>query len=185
VVVDNIESYENNGPGWWFDTENFNYSIRNSYFHHNVTSSGRGVLLEKNRAPGLVENNVFAHNANSGMGIFNSEGVTVTGNLFVGDGRSIYLINKDWGGEWVLRNLKFEGNSFKGWTSPSAIHAMAEGMGSAVEMNITADRNIYDPSGNAVLTSWKYTGQLRRLDDVRAKLGWEKNGRIGSIRSPV
>jgi hypothetical protein len=185
VVVDNIESYDNNGPGWWFDCENYNYTVRNSYLHHNKTTSGRGLLLEKNRAPGLVENNVFAYNVGSGMGIFNSEGITVRGNLFEGDGRSIYVINRDWGGKWVLRNLNFQANFFNGWAAPSAIHAMSDGIKAPSLMGIVADGNTYEKSANQVLATWGSAGQITTLSDLRTKLGWEKNGGVGSIVSPL
>lgn len=184
AVIDNIESYENNGPGWWFDTENTNWVVRNSYLHDNVGDSGRGLYLEKNFAPGRVENNVFARNEVGGLVVRNSQGVTVTGNLFVGDGKSLWLVAAGAGSKYPLKNVTIEGNYFKGWNNPASIHAAGEEITNASRMNIVADNNVYEPGKRSELSFWNNTGMIRSIEEMRSRLGWERNGRVGSIPSP-
>ena len=52
-------------------------------------------------------------------------------------------------------------------------------------MNIDVDRNVYDPTVSDELTYWNYTGWIRSISGMRSALGWETNGRVGSIVSPL
>ena len=187
AVIDNVESYQNQGSGWWFDTDNRNYTIQNSYFHDNVGESGRGVFLEKNRGGGRVENNVFAGNSVAGLVVRNSANVVLTGNIFVGDSRAILLVSQDVEGTWPLQNVTITANAFKGWTRAAGIHTAGNQIRArtAAQRDIVADGNVYDPGLEDELTYWSYTGFIRTMTDMRNKLGWEKNGRMGTVSDPT
>ena len=130
TVVDNMESYENNGPGLWFDADNFNYAVRNSYFHDNHSnpgiSPGRGLHLELNWGSALVENNVIVNNAAEGVAVSNSSGVEVRNNLLVGNRECMRL--SDWVGrsgsvnQYALHDVSIHHNLFKDWTLNSCIN---------------------------------------------------------------
>lgn len=185
AVVDNIESSENLGPGWWFDTDNTNFTLRNSFLHDNVGGSGRGIFVEVSKAPGLIENNVFSRNSVSGVTIANSAGVTVTGNLFLNNPHSIHLVSAARGSGYALRNVVINRNSFKGWQKASNIHSAGAEIGTPESMNITADHNIYDSGSVSEISYWKHTGWIRSVSDMRSKLGWDLNGRTGTVESPL
>ena len=184
TVIDNVESYDNNGPGLWFDTNNTHFVVRNSYIHDNVGPSGRGLFIEISRAPALVENNVFANNSLTGVTVANSRGVTITNNLFVGNPFSVHLVSADRGANYTLKDVVITDNFFKDWVKASNIHLAGVHVTNPTEMRVTVDHNTYDAGSVSELSFWKHTGWLRSLDDLRAKLGWEMNGRTGTIVSP-
>jgi parallel beta-helix repeat protein len=191
VLVDNVESYENNGPGWWFDRYNSHYTIRNSYFHsnrndHGSTSSGRGLYFEVNHGPGLIENNVIANNEREGMSIANSERVVVRNNLFVNNGdRCIILSATDRGGSDRLHDVRIEGNFCKNWGGTSAIHPVGPRITTPQQMQLRADGNTYDPGANERLTWWSHVGTVNSIAQMQALLGWERNGRVAPIQWPL
>jgi hypothetical protein len=186
ALIDNIESFENQGPGFWFDTHNRNFVVRNSYFHNNKTDSGRGLYIEKNpNSNGLVENNVMAHNQQEGLMLANSQGVRVRNNLMANNQRCIFLAYADRGAGYPLGDITIEGNFCKGWTRAAAIHRGGALITTPAEMNIRADRNTYDPASSTELTYWDHTGWIRTIADKRSKLGWEANGRIAPVQWPL
>ena len=128
-----------------------------------------------------------ANNEVAGLTVRNSAGVQVAGNLFVGDGRMVMLVSQDVGGTWPLKDVSITDNFFKGWRLAAGIHSSGNEIKSltAAGMKISADRNVYDPSGSTELTFWSYTGWVRSLADMRSKLGWEANGRVAPVASPL
>jgi parallel beta-helix repeat protein len=187
TLVDNIESYENYGSGFWFDTNNVGYTIRNSYLHSNRGEAGRGLYIEVNGTPGggLVENNVIANNEHVGITIANSHGVRVVGNLIVNNDRCMNLVNQNRREPARLKDVVLEGNFCKGWRVRSAIHRGGDIATTPALMNIRADRNTYDPGASNELTFWDHTGWIRTIEGMRTLLGWEQNGRIARIQWPV
>lgn len=185
TLIDNVESYANNGPGIWFDTNNIHFVVRNSYIHSNVGPSGRGLYIEISRAPALVENNVFANNSVSGVTVANSRGVTITNNLFVGNQYSVHLVSAARGASYGLKDVAITENFFKDWVGASNIHPGGVEIATPAQMRITVDHNTYDAGSVSALSYWKHTGWIRSLDDVRAKLGWETNGKTAAIPSPL
>src|SRR5687768_7623074 len=102
LLVDNIESTGNIGPGIWLDARNSYFTVRNSYFHHNkdipgTVRTGRGINSEINWGPGTIENNIFSYNAGPGLSLTNTAGVIVRKNRFITNQRSIDLTNADRG----------------------------------------------------------------------------------------
>ena len=162
TVVDNMESYENSGPGLWFDADNFNYVVRNSYFHNNYSnpgvSPGRGLHLELNWGPALVENNVMINNAAEGVAVSNSWGVEIRNNLLVGNRECLRL--SDWVGrsgsvnQYALHDVSIHHNLFKDWTLNSCINPYGDrpggvtGSAGITYSNIYLDYNTYQPVRN-------------------------------------
>jgi parallel beta-helix repeat protein len=185
-----VESYENNGPGFWFDTQNSNFTVRNSYFHDNrnvagSTFAGRGLNLEANWAPGLVERNVFSKNANAGLAIINSAGVVVRENLFVDNTRCVELTNTDRGSAFRLVDISIVDNWCRGWSDFSAIHTVGD-FTTPAAMAIRADGNRYQPGAVARLAWWenRAIGEAATIEELRSKFGWESTGRIEPIGWP-
>ena len=185
TLIDNVESYANNGPGIWFDTNNTHFVVRNSYIHSNLGPSGRGLYIEISRAPALVENNVFANNSLTGVTVANSRGVTITNNLFVGNPYSVHLVSASRGASYGLKDVTITHNFFKDWVGASNIHPGGVEVTTPAQMRITVDHNTYDAGSVSELSYWKHTGWIRSLDEVRAKLGWEMNGTTAPISSPL
>jgi parallel beta helix pectate lyase-like protein len=125
MLVDNIESFGNNGPGWWFDSQNQNFTIQNSYFHNN---NDAGVFDEISDGPGLIQNNTFDHNKVDLL-VAESQFVTVQNNLFNGGSgipwqfrtmtNRCKVTDRTTGAclqYWWLKNLTFQYNKVKNWT---------------------------------------------------------------------
>jgi hypothetical protein len=196
ALIDNVESYGNYGQGFWFDTDNSNFTVRNSYFHdnHPVPGSqdelGKGLFLEVGWAPGLVERNVFINNNGAGLAIDNGAGIEVRDNLFIGNAQCITLVNNDRGNNpdgqprWPLKNITMHDNQCKSWRTDAAIAATYGNFTTPSAMGIMADANVYDPLNNNALADWPGLGPQTTLAGVRTKFGWETNGRIGPIVAP-
>ncbi len=190
TMIDNMESYANNGPGFWLDTQNSNFVIQNSYFHHNkniagTTGTGRGVHIEVNWAPGLVLHNVFANNDRIGLAITNSQGVTVKENMFYADARCVELTNVDRGPYFPLQNVAMVGNQCALWTDFAGMMTVGNFTNPAA-MNIQADNNLYQPGSVNRLAWWENTviGSAYTITDLRQKYGWEQNGSMGQVAFP-
>jgi hypothetical protein len=198
TVIDNMESYQNNGPGVWFDADNFDYAIRNSYFHDNYSnpgvSPGRGVHLELSWGPGLVENNVMANNAAEGLAVSNTWGVDVRNNLLVGNRECVRL--SDWVGrsgsvgQYALHHVSIHNNQFKDWTLNSCINPYGDRPGGLTSSagiaysNIALNYNTYHPVRNINLSGWwSDKGFLNTISQMRA-IGTEQSGLIGTVKWP-
>jgi hypothetical protein len=196
ALIDNIESYANHGPGFWFDTDNADYTIRNSYFHDNKpvagsdNEDGKGLFLEVSWAPGLVERNVFVNNGGAGLALDNVQGVEVRDNLFVGNAHCVTFVNGDRGNNpdgkprWPLKNISVHDNQCRDWTARGAMATIYGAFSSPATMGIAVDANTYDPVRDATLADWFGIGTFSALVDVRNKLGWEQNGRVASVTVP-
>ena len=183
TVVDNMESYENSGPGLWFDADNFNYVVRNSYFHNNYSnpgvSPGRGLHLELNWGPALVENNVMNNNAAEGVAVSNSWGVEIRNNLLVGNKECVRL--SDWVNragsvnQYALHDVSIHHNLFKDWMLNSCINPYGDrplGLtrsSGITYSNIYLDYNTYQPRRNPYLSGWwADKGFLTTISQARA-----------------
>jgi hypothetical protein len=193
TLLDNVEAYDNNGPGFWFDTQNSDFTVTNSYFHDNknitgTTSTGRGLNLEANWAPGLIERNVFENNASMGLAVTASQGVTIRQNLFIDNPRCMELTNDlSRVGSFPLRNIGIYSNECGNYTNFSGIHTVggAAAFTTPALMGIKADSNVYQPAagGNTYLAWWenKAIGGATTIADLRTQWGWEAHGRIGTV----
>lgn len=194
AVIENVESYENNGPGLWLDTQNTDFVIRDNYLHDNrpvagKASRGRGIFIEINWARGLVEHNVIMDNSGAGITVANSAGVEVRGNLLVGNDHCLALISARRktapGGRplYPLSDVAFHDNLCGGWRT-AAVGTVGGSFEAPQRMAIRADGNVYGPTTSAVLVQWPGVGALSALSEVRARLGWETAGRIGKVTAP-
>jgi hypothetical protein len=195
LIVDNVESYENNGPGLWLDTRNSDFVIRNSYLHDNrgvagVASRGRGLFIEINWAKGLVEHNVIVGNSGAGITIANSAGVEVRDNLFADNAHCIAFISArrkqraDGRPVFPLRDIAIRRNACAAWTGGGAVATVGGQFSSPGDMGIELDENVYQPASDSALARWPGVGALRQLADVRSRLGWEARGAIGTVDVP-
>jgi hypothetical protein len=194
AVLDNVESFENNGPGFWFDTQNSNFTVRNSYFHHNrdiagTRGNGRGLNIEANWAPALIERNVFASNQGLGMGVTASQGLTIRNNLFINNPRCMELTSDlPRIATFPLKNIGIYSNQCGNWTNFSGVQTLggASAFTTPAAMNIKADSNVYQPGSVKLLGWWenKTIGAAYTLTDFQQKWGWEAHGRIGTISWP-
>lgn len=194
AVVDNIESYGNMGPGLWFDSQNSNYVVRNSYFHDNVNNdpndnTGAGLFLEISWEPGLVERNVFVNNQGPGVNVANSAGVTIRKNLFSGNAICVQMVNVDRGKTssgapmFPLKDITVVDNQCKEWDGFSGVHVIGR-LPAPNALGIRVDSNLYDPGAVRRLSWYDGIGAGATLADMRRKFGWEANGAVGTISWP-
>jgi hypothetical protein len=196
AIIDNIESYDNYGPGFWFDTDNTDYVVRNSYFHDNrpVAGSdneyGKGLFLEISWAPGLVERNVFINNGGAGLALDNVAGVEVRDNLFIGNAHCVTFVNGPRGNNpdgqprWPLKDANVHDNQCRDWTARGAMATIYGDFQSPAQMGIVVNNNVYHAIRNSFLADWEGIGSFSTLADVRTRLGWESTGSIGTIPLP-
>lgn len=189
TLIDNVESYDNKGPGFWLDSQNSAFTIRNSYFHDNKNfayDEGAGLFIEIDWAGGRIENNVFANNQSYGINIANSQGVTVQGNLFAGNGRCVLMVNVDRGKTssgapmFPLRDITMTNNQCKGWTNFSAMHSIGQ-LASPSSLNIKLDGNRYQPGSVSRLAWYDGIGGANTISEMQSKYGWEKSGSVGTV----
>jgi parallel beta-helix repeat protein len=207
TVLDNIESYANNGAGFWLDARNINYVIRHSYFHDNRSQTGsttdgggRGIYTEINWPAGLIESNVFTGNFGPAIDVANSSGITIRHNLFSGNISAVRMSEWDRGYHadgtpvYPLQDITIVHNQIRDWNSASgSIHSSASktGFRLPVSHGILADYNVYEPLRRTTpLAFWWNTAEgapvahMNTIEDMRGKAGWEQNGRIGVIHVP-
>lgn len=190
LVVDNIESYQNRGPGLWLDAKHSNYVIRNSYFHDNINALGsgaggigRGIHIEKSWGPGLVEDNVFYDNQSAAIFVNNSQGTTIRNNLMSGNTQCVLFVNTD-GYPHDLKNVSIRKNQCRDWKQYAAIHTLGGTFTSPGSMNIVADSNVYQPVAVTTLGYWEGTGGATTIAQMLSKWSWERSGSIGTIAKP-
>jgi hypothetical protein len=192
AVIDNIESFGNNGNGFWFDKRNANYTIENSYFHDNrgvggVVTRGRGLFIEVNWPSGIVRNNVFRNNSGAGLTIANSQSVDVHHNLMVGNAQCVTFIsadrgnNKDGAPRYPLRDVNIHDNVCGRWKIAGIATVGGTFSDTPAQSNVVVDRNSYAPSTSRIFAQWSRSGKLTTLDDVRKRLSWEKSGSLAPL----
>ena len=189
AVIDNIESYGNNGNGFWFDKRNTDYTIENSYFHDNrgvagVVTRGRGLFIEVNWPAGLVRNNVFRNNSGAGLTIANSRSVDVHHNLMVGNSHCVTFIsadrgnNRDGAPRYPLRDVSIHDNVCARWKIAGIATVGGTFTDTPAESNVVVDRNSYAPSTSRIFAQWSRIRGLTTLDEVRKRLSWEVAGSL-------
>lgn len=88
LTVRNSRFVNNTGPAIWQDQSDYDSTIVGNRFEGNT---GAGVFLEIS-AKSLVANNLFLHNGRDGLEVNNTSDVKVWNNTFVGNGRSLNLV---------------------------------------------------------------------------------------------
>jgi hypothetical protein len=191
MLVDNIESYGNNGPGWWFDTDNKNFTVRNSSFHDNA-ATWAGIADEISDGPGLIENNTFANNG-ADIGIWESKAVTIRNNTMTGGSGSPFqfrtLTNRcevmsgstcsTW---YQVGNLDVHDNKAKDWTqclidNPSYSSDPMWASPLFTTLNIAMDSDDLSASATAnCFLSWQNEPSIGSFAQLQTTLGVEEHG---------
>jgi hypothetical protein len=182
-LVEGNQSYDNVGPGLWFDWDNKNYVIRHNTLRNNrgrtAAWQGAGLWLEGNPASnGQVYGNTFADNTGAGLGILETVGVAVYQNTFVGNRQGVELRNIPRGAERVLRNIAVHDNTFNSWTAVAVTTSVGTWTGwSASAYNVQFDRNTYSPPPGTPIFSWLGV-VCTTLTCAQTTLGFELNGSL-------
>ena len=137
LLVDGYESYENKGPGLWFDYININVTVRNSEIHNNKNSyrsngklaaGGTGLFFEisgiqvdnegdqdiSKSGKILVENNHFHDNAEQGLLVWGTQNVTIRDNEIEGNKKAQISLRGGRANPFQTKNIRVEGNDLSG-----------------------------------------------------------------------
>jgi hypothetical protein len=191
MLVDNFESYGNNGPGWWFDTNNYNFIIRNSSFHDNSGGSP-GIADEISDGPGLIENNTFANNG-ADIAIWESKAVTIQNNTMTGGSGSPFefrtmtnrceVMTGSTCSKWYqIGNLVIHGNKVENWTSvlildPASSSDPMWASPAFTTLNIEMDHDDLAPSSSdSNFLSWQNEPSITSFSQLQSTLGIEQHG---------
>ncbi|MDQ4143987.1 MAG: right-handed parallel beta-helix repeat-containing protein [Actinomycetota bacterium] len=187
AVIDNVESFENLGPGLWLDASNAGFRIRNSYFHDNRGVNedweGFGVNLECDSSFGVVENNVFHNNSGAALGLTESRAVEVTNNLFNSGMGQIELRSAEWGC-MKTSGHRIHGNKFNDWAGTVYYLTATELASSSPQRDaIAVDQNTYDPLRSDHYFHWK-AYDSHSLTALRSAMGYESGGSVAPLAWP-
>lgn len=132
LIIQDVEAYDNGGPGIWPDHENYNYLIEGCHVHHNkgvtATWQGIGISTEINRGAGIIRDNYCHDNDAGGIEIWETSNVTVEGNVLDGDGLNFRNINRApfKCANVTLRNNKlYNGSKINYWSGMDAAYRTA------------------------------------------------------------
>jgi hypothetical protein len=173
VTLDGLTTYDNTGPGIWFDYRNTNVVIKNSesYNNHGLAHawSGSGVRLELNTGGVTIQSCDFHGNTGPQVDIQSCKNVTVTGNSITGTNLAL----KDYprGIENALSNITVTDNRFV--RSGILTEGGTWNSTSAATMSLTIDRNTYQ---SGLTFTWNYAATYTTLSNVQTKLNIEWNG---------
>lgn len=151
--LENFESYNNVGPGIWFDVDNREIEIVNCmlYGNHGLRADyeAAGVFIEISPGPVRITGTTCYSNTGAGIQMAESRNVTIENNILVDNGEAIRLRDMVGRGDNHLADVVIRGNVFKDWRGA----AVATGLGeweanSAITKRITLEGNVYDsPAG--------------------------------------
>lgn len=207
TVIDNVESFENNGVGLWLDARNTDYVVRNSYFHHNRSQTGstsdgggRGLYIEINWPYGLIENNVFAGNWGPAIDLANSSGITIRHNFFDGNDSAVRFTEWDRGYHedgspvYPLQKIRVQSNRIRDWAHEDGAirtYASKTGFRLPASHDVALDGNVYEGVRRIEpLAFWwnkadgTIIGHMNTIQEMRSKAGWEQTGSADTFRVP-
>ena len=175
VTLDGVQSYDNGGPGVWFDYNNADVTVRNCTVRdarpvrHDYDAPG--IEIELTAGGALLENNTCADNPGGNIVLESSRNVTIRNNTLRGG----YVALNDWfrGEAYTMQNVVFTGNTLDGTSVRTGGPGWRADSGTRKRLRI--DGNVYTRRGNDPLFQWgdeTYT----TLEAVRRELGFEKNG---------
>jgi len=170
VTIENLNSYNNTGPGLWFDYNNTNVVIKDSKIHDNHGLNhdyeGIGLNMELDPGPVLVQNDQFYGNTGSNICVQSSRNVTIQGNSLKGTA----LEFRDWprGDNYTDQSFNIFSNTFDDTTILT--DGGTWGLTSPTVKQITFAGNTYanTPAVEFIWGSTQYS-----LTDGEAKLGFE------------
>jgi hypothetical protein len=194
LLIERFNSYDNDGPGIWFDIENINVTIRDSALHHNFSLyrkdgstkiDGIGMFLEISgvvsdshgkavrQGPIVAENNLIYDNESKGVLIYATRNVTLRNNVlanndvFFKDQRPTPHENRD---------VQIIGNRFQNARITADDYTAADGW---QKKHFDFDANVFDNLDGRVYR-WgnaSYDSVIR----LRDQLGFELNGSRGTV----
>ncbi len=187
LLVQNHTSFDNNGPGIWFDGDNINVTIRGGEFHDNhdlwrgdgtQKIGGRGIQLEisgvksngnggiDEEGPILIEDVLTYDNDNASVQVYATANVTIQNSRFIND----YIDLKDKRpAPYMVRNLTIKNNTLE----DAHIEADKALVTDFRDEDIIINNNTY--KGDGKVFRWDYKDL--KLSAVR-DLGFEKDGEI-------
>jgi hypothetical protein len=173
VTIDNLTSYDNIGPGIWFDYHNTHVVVKNSRSFNNRglsnEASGNGLRAEINTGSVVIQNNKFYGNTGPQLDIHSSKNVVIAGNTITGT----HVALKDWdrGAEFAMSNISITDNHF------IASGILTEGgtwnSASGAAKSLTIDRNTYQ---SGLTFTWNHAATHKSLAEVRSELKFEQDG---------
>lgn len=192
LLVDNVDVYDNEGPGFWFDIDNIDCVVRNSAFHDNNAVfnpdgteriTGRGLFLEISGVKGntgvlegigpiLLENNLAYDNDAAGITIYATAYVTARGNTLV---NNMFELKDKRPTPYSINHLTMTGNSFKNAPIFADRFSISDPVGRVYKI----DGNTYDNAGGPLLL-WSTT-IYTSLSSIQSDLGFEQHGVLGSV----
>jgi hypothetical protein len=186
VYVTGLRTFDNLGPGFWFDISNKNYVITHSFAWGNHGRDedweGAAFMTEISQGPGRIEGNVTWDNTGAGVNIAEAQDLTVQDNTFVNDTVHLRnLLRKD--GDWHLENVAIRGNRFKNGYVDTSDAGETWRTSRAAEWRLTIDGNTYDRQPGQYLAKWGKR-KLTTLADIRQTLGIEQSGTVGAVEAP-
>ena len=167
VTVENLNSYNNVGPGLWFDYGNSNILISNCWVHLNKSLhfayEGEGLIMELNVGPVEVSGGTFSGNVGPQISVQNVR------NLYVHNAtvKGTYIDLRDWdrGADYTDQNWAFTKNTFKG-TQIMATGGTWDDSSTTVK-NITFAGNTYT---NPPAAAYIWGGDVMTLSQAEAEL---------------
>ena len=180
VTLDNVQVYDNIGPGIWFDWNNKNVTVRNSGVYGNrgldQSYQGPGIRIELQKdGPALIENNILRDNTGGGLTIESSRNVTVRNNTLINGG--LILRDHYYDADHTMLNVSITGNRFKDCWIDTWDGTWNATSGTTKQMTINS--NVYD-NGSRPLMMWGGQ-QYYTLSSIRTSLGFELNGSLGTV----
>ena len=180
VYITELETYDNIGPGLWFDINNYNFVVTRSVLHNNRGLNnmweGDGVKSEINMGPGRIEYNLTYDNDGGGIDINETQDITVTGNVLVNDTLELRNYLRD-DGPWKLENVYIFGNRFVNSYVNTSQAGERFGSSTGREWNILIDKNIYENAAGDPLFRWG--GQnYEKVQELQNQLGFEQSSAV-------
>jgi len=186
TLVDNVESYDNIGPSWWFDFENHDWTITENYFHGNTGNAssdgydGAGVVSEGPGSNGELAYNVFTNLTGPAVGMYETQGHTIHDNLMNGGGVSMrYGCH----GNFVVSGLDFYRNQII--QAEVSENQPCSGTGPSAKPggdDITANYDVFDRGGQPI---WSWSSiQPTTPGQAFSELGVEQNATLATIVYP-
>lgn len=186
VVIDGMVSYNNYGPGIWFDYQNFDYYVLNSELYGNMGShagwEGVGVAAEINNGKGYIEGSYIHDNQGAGVALWEVENVVIQNNTIVND--SIDFRNMSGRDPYHIRNITILNNKFKNgvisanWPAFPIVNNNA-----GITQGIISDYNSFDNPAGYNLYRWNNVS-YNDIPSVQSKLSFETHGAITTIPIP-
>jgi hypothetical protein len=181
IRVQDVVSYDHTGQGWWFDWNSRNYVVDGCtvFGCHGLRQGweGAGIFSEVNPGPGRITNNLVYSCTGTGIGVAESSGVTVSGNVVVDCGNGVEF--RDMARPPGLHDLEIARNTFKSMRGPCITTSIGEWKQPLPPgYKIRIDANAYDMPADKTRLLWQKT-KCKTLDDARSRLGVEAAGTEG------